>query len=34
MDLLPIIDLAEKLNAVVEGDEGEVYTKEMILKGR
>lgn len=34
MDLLPIIDLAKKLNAVVEGDEGEIYTKEMILKNR
>lgn len=32
IDLLPIIEIAEKLNAAVVGDEGEVYTKEMILK--
>lgn len=34
IDLLPIIDIAEKLNAVVVGDEDEIYTKEMILKER
>ena len=30
--MLPIIDLADKMNFIVQGDEGEIYTKESVMK--
>jgi hypothetical protein len=31
--MLPIIELADKMNFIVQGDEGEIYTKESVMKG-
>ena len=30
--MLPIIELADKMNFIVQGDEGEIYTKESVMK--